>query len=145
MIWVVSPFRMGMVNKTYFRNLTNIKLKNKGKNKEYTISDTMYREPTSSKINESKEEDWLHVKNRKNMLPIDHVNDIVNEHTKLGWVFNDEQRQLTSPLTRNLSGGVYRSIRMKTPEGKSAVINLKFKFDNSRKQNEYMVKRIELG
>ena len=118
-------------------------VENKGNNKDYTISESMYRMP--SKINESTEEDWLHVKNRKNITPIEHVNDIINEHRKLGWEFNDEHTQLTNPLTKNLSGGVYRSIKMKTPDGKTSVINLKFRYGNNKKQNEYMVKRTEIG
>ena len=118
-------------------------VENKGKNKDYTISESMFREP--SKINESTEDDWLHVKNRKNITPLEHVNDIINEHRKLGWVFNDDHTQLTNPLTKNLSGGVYRSIKMKTPEGKTSVINLKFRYGNDKKQNEYMVKRTEIG
>ena len=119
-------------------------VENKGKNKDYTVSETMIRDPKG--INESvSEEDWLHVRHRKNITPLEHVKDIVNEHTKLGWKFSDEERQLTHPLSTNLSGGVYRSIRMHNPEGKSSVINVKFRYGNDRKQNEYKVKRTILG
>ena len=119
-------------------------VENKGKNKDFRISETMYREPKT--ITESvKEEEWLHVKNRKNITPLEHVNDVINEHRKLGWEFNDDHTQLSNPLTKNLSGGVYRSIKMKNPDGKTSVINLKFRYGNDKKQNEYMVKRTEIG
>jgi len=121
-------------------------VENKGSAKDYTVSEAMYRNPKKTTLKEdAHEEEWLHVQNRKNITPIEHINDIVNEHKKLGWQYNDDERLLSSPLSTGLNGGSYRSLRMKTPDGKTGIINVKFRYPSNKKQTEYRIKRTFMG
>lgn len=85
----------------------------------------------------------LHVENRKNQIPLDHVRDIISNHQSLGWnIDDDEGNALHRPLMMNRGGmGCQRSVKMKHEDGRSMVIHLKFRHGNTTKQREYKVNR----